>query len=113
MGERQQGAFAAGKHGLACDMEDSPVNEVDLGPLGNDQPIGNTLHFVLPQRDVRAFIYDHDGDGELSDGDTLVDLTTAGGGFSNISTSGFLLTLDGAAGGDEFNFTLDQGDLSL
>jgi hypothetical protein len=62
LGEREQGAFAAGKHGLACDMEDSPVNEVDLGPLGNDQPIGNTLHFVLPQRDVRAFIYDHDGD---------------------------------------------------
>ena len=29
-----------------------------------------------------GFIYDHDGDGELSDGDTLVDLTTAGGSFS-------------------------------
>ena len=43
-------------------MEDSPVNEVDLGPLGNDQPIGNTLHFVLPQRDMRAFTYDHDSD---------------------------------------------------
>ena len=60
-----------------------------------------------------GFIYDHDGDGELSDGDTLVDLTTAGGSFTNLTSSGFRLTMETTEGSDQFNFSLDQGDLSL
>ena len=60
-----------------------------------------------------GFIYDHDGDGELSDGDTLVDLTTAGGSFSNVTSSSFRLTMETTEGSDQFNFSLDQGDLSL
>lgn len=63
-----------------------------------------------------GFIYDHDGDGQLSDGDTLVDLTNAGANanaFTAISSTGFTLTLAAAEGGDVFNFTLDQGDLTI
>ena len=60
-----------------------------------------------------GFIYDHDGDGQLSDGDTLVDLTGTGGGIAFNSSTGFTLTLAGTEGADAFNFSLDQGDLSL
>ena len=68
---------------------------------------------VFDSGSQQGFIYDHDGDGQLSDGDTLVDLTGAGGDFSGgITSTGFVFTL-GAAGGDVFNFTLDQGDLTI
>ena len=68
---------------------------------------------VFDSGSQQGFIYDHDGDGQLSDGDTLVDLTGAGGSFSGgITSTGFVFTL-GAAGGDVFNFTLDQGDLTI
>ena len=53
-----------------------------------------------------GFIYDHDGDGEL-DG---ILWSTSDRGRSNV-TSGFRLTME--TGVLTFNFTLDQGDLSL
>ena len=62
----------------------------------------------------RGFIFDRDGDGMLSNGDTLVDLTSAvpNGTHGSITTFGFTLTLGPEAGGDIFGFELDQGDLS-
>ena len=103
--------------GLTLDFEDDISVILDGGTnAAAAVDVAGSQHGALILFDSgvqHGFIYDHDGDGELSDGDTLVDLTTVGGGFSSISTSGFLLTLDGTAGGDEFNFTLDQGDLSL
>ena len=103
--------------GLTFDFEDDISVILDGGAnAAAAVDVASSQHGALILFDSgvqHGFIYDHDGDGELSDGDTLVDLTTAGGGFSSISTSGFLLTLDAGAGSDEFNFTLDQGDLSL
>lgn len=61
----------------------------------------------------KGFIYDHDGDGQLSDGDTLVDLTGTGGSIGSISSTGFSLTLAASEGADVFAFTLDQGDLTI
>ena len=70
----------------------------------------------------QGFIYDHDGDGQLSDGDTLVDMTTA---LSQTATSTAITLAGGtvgihvvagdvvveSAGGDIWTFTLSVGDL--
>ena len=69
----------------------------------------------------RGIIYDHDGDGTLSDGDTLVDLTQASGGVAStaadaavtsfgVNTAGELTFM--STDGDTWNFKLDNGDLA-
>jgi hypothetical protein len=69
----------------------------------------------------RGIIYDHDGDGTLSDGDTLVDLTQASGGVASTATDAAVTSFGvNAAGeltfmstdGDIWNFQLDNGDLA-
>ena len=64
----------------------------------------------------RGFIYDHDGDGTLSDGDTLVDMTDATGGILATAPAGFGVSGAGeliftSTNGDNWNFQLSGGDL--
>ena len=58
----------------------------------------------------QGFIYDADGDGVLSDGDTLVDLTAA------VDTNNIASTANGVSFtsvlGDTWNFVLDDGNLA-
>ena len=66
---------------------------------------GNVL--VFNNAAQRGFIYDHDGDGELSDGDTLVDLTDAA---SDVAVVGGDVQVT-SNGGDIWTFELSGGDL--
>ena len=116
------GGSTEGPDGLTLDFEDDVTTIINAGTVtAAAVDVNGSQHGAVLVYDAGAagvgFIYDHDGDGQLSDGDTLVDLTgfanTGGTSMSSVTTSSFTLTSGADNGADVFTFSMDQGDLTL
>ena len=105
------GTASTNASGLRLDFADDVTGIISAGTAtaaamdvaGASQ--GNVL--VFDNAAQRGFVYDHDGDGELSDGDTLVDLTDAA---SDVAVTGGDIQVT-SNGGDIWTFDLSGGDL--
>jgi len=105
------GSATTNARGLRLDFADDVTGIISAGTAtaaamdvaGASQ--GNVL--VFDNAAQRGFVYDHDGDGELSDGDTLVDLTDAA---SAVAVTGGDIQVT-SNGGDIWTFDLSGGDL--
>jgi hypothetical protein len=91
-------------------------NAVDLGMLGGAVcvvPSDIWPNIVFDGATQRGLIYDRDGAGTLSFGDTLIDMTNlaTNGALTNVENYEVQLTLEASEGGNVFNFTLNGGDL--
>ena len=111
---------------IQADNDAVDASSVQIGNSSQGMLIVFGMSNVAVQK---GFIFDHDGDGELSDGDTLVDLTAAllgvgdaeGTAFGALATSAVTAaqiistTTDSLTflsdGLDAFEFTLSGGDL--
>ena len=105
------GAATTNASGLRLDFADDVTGILDAGNTtaaamdmaGASQ--GNVL--VFDNAAQQGFVYDHDGDGKLSDGDTLVDLTDAASGVAVVGGDVQVTS----NGGDIWTFELSGGDL--
>ena len=105
------GSATTNASGLRLDFADDVTGIISAGTAtaaamdvaGASQ--GNVL--VFDNAAQRGFVYDHDGDGELSDGDTLVDLTDAA---SAVAVTGGDIQVT-SNGDDIWTFDLSGGDL--
>ena len=103
----------AGASGIRLDFQDDVSKIIDAtaeGAAAAAVNVAGSQHgavLVFNSTGQQGFIYDHDGDGKLSDGDTLVDMTDAVNAVAVVSGN-MRVTTDGT---DQFDFALSGGDL--
>jgi hypothetical protein len=105
--------LGAGASGVRLDFQDDVSKIIDAtagGAAAAAVNVAGSQHgavLVFDSTGQKGFIYDHDGDGKLSDGDTLVDMTDAVTAVAVVSGN-MRVTTDGT---DQFDFALSGGDL--